>query len=93
MEDGVVKEYDSVPRLMGRTESTFRRMVTSAGGWGGLRASLCWFSGRRLGCENAGVFPFCTCLPACLPRHCMCHNRNPGNTMHCTVALPLLSYS
>ena len=31
MEDGVVKEYDSVPRLMGRGDSTFRAMVVEAG--------------------------------------------------------------
>lgn len=31
MDEGVVGEYDSVPNLMGRTASTFRRMVTSAG--------------------------------------------------------------
>ena len=31
MEDGLVREYDSVPNLMGRTQSTFRRMVEEAG--------------------------------------------------------------
>lgn len=31
MEGGVVKEFDAVPRLMGRTESTFRGMVLEAG--------------------------------------------------------------
>ena len=30
MEDGVVKEYDTVPTLMGRTQSTFRGMVMQA---------------------------------------------------------------
>ena len=38
MEDGVVKEYDSVPRLMGRSDSTFRRMVVSAGARGGRQS-------------------------------------------------------
>lgn len=31
MESGVVKEFDAVPRLMGRSESTFRGMVLEAG--------------------------------------------------------------
>lgn len=31
MEAGVVKEFDSVPRLMGRSESTFKSMVIEAG--------------------------------------------------------------
>ena len=31
MEDGVVKEFDSVPALMGRTESSFKSMVVEAG--------------------------------------------------------------
>eukprot|EP00887_Chlorella_sp_A99_P001417 scaffold8.g1417.t1 len=31
MVDGVVGEYDTVPALMGRTRSTFRRMVVEAG--------------------------------------------------------------
>ena len=31
MEGGVVKEFDAVPRLMGRSESTFRGMVVEAG--------------------------------------------------------------
>lgn len=36
MEDGVVREYDSVPHLMGRRDSTFRIMVESAGAHPGV---------------------------------------------------------
>ena len=31
MDDGLVKEFDEVPTLMGRRESTFRAMVVEAG--------------------------------------------------------------
>ena len=31
MEDGRVKEYDTVPTLVGRQQSTFRAMVVEAG--------------------------------------------------------------
>ena len=31
MEEGVVKEFDTVPALMGRAESSFRAMVVEAG--------------------------------------------------------------
>ena len=40
MESGVVKEFDSVPGLMGRTDSTFRAMVAQAGLEGAASASV-----------------------------------------------------
>ena len=39
MDDGVVAEYDSVPTLMARATSTFRRMVVEAGLEGSAAAS------------------------------------------------------
>jgi ABC-type multidrug transport system ATPase subunit len=40
MDGGVVGEYDSVPGLMGRANSTFRRMVVEAGLEGAASASI-----------------------------------------------------
>ena len=56
MEDGLVKEFDSVPTLMGRTASTFRRMVTSAGGGGG--------GGRGVGAGRSRTWLALLCLHA-----------------------------
>lgn len=40
MDGGVVGEYDSVPGLMGRAQSTFRRMVVEAGLEGAASATI-----------------------------------------------------